>query len=142
MMGWVPDSESSRPKRQPGATKRPLLPATSASAAVDQYCMGNVHEAPVYFVTEGCFIPDGDLITAKDLHSDGLRSVTEWETDYGRADECHNAYGEGWTVTCNYDMRETERVRLRSCTRNGANAPNTKCTVWSPWLSISTGNPA
>jgi hypothetical protein len=120
------------------------LPAASASAAptVERYCVGIVHEAPFYFVTEGCFIPNGDDITAKDFRADGLRSVTEWQTDYGRSDECHNSSGAGWTITCYYDMRETERVKIRSCTRNGSSAPNTKCSAWSPWLSISTGNPA
>jgi hypothetical protein len=121
-----------------------VIPATSASAAprVERYCMGIVHEAPFYWVTEGCFIPNGDDITAEDSYADGLGSVTEWKTDYGRSDECYNGSGAGWTITCYYDMRETERVKIRSCTRRGVNASNTKCTSWSPWLSISTGNPA
>ena len=117
------------------------LPATPA-LAIERYCMGLIHEAPVYFIAEGCFEAVGDEINARDQRADGLRAVTEWETDYGREGECHNALGEGWNVICNYDMREANRVRLRTCTRNGASAPNTKCTFWSPWLSISTGNPA
>ncbi|MEU4219238.1 hypothetical protein [Actinoplanes sp. NPDC026623] len=101
-----------------------------------------MHEAPFYWVTEGCFIANGDDITARDMHADGLRSVTGWQTDYGRSGECQNGQGEGWTVTCYYDMNETGRVKLRSCTRNGGTAPNTKCSSWSLWVSISTGDPA
>lgn len=116
------------------------LPAASASAAADgKTCIANLHPTLDSWITEGCFVGYGDVVTAWDIAEDGMRSVTEWYTDYGRSGECHSALGEGWTVHCNYDMAETGRIKIRSCARNGASAPNWDCTSWSSWISISTG---
>lgn len=118
------------------------LPAASASAAPaadGETCIANLHPVLDSWITEGCFVGYGDVVVAWDFAEDGRRSVTEWETDYGRSGECHNAKGVGKRVDCNYDMSETGRIKIRSCARDGASAPNWDCTRWSGWISISTG---
>lgn len=122
-----------------------VLPAASASASAaaadGKYCMMNMDTYIDVWLTEGCFIGYDDQVMARDIYSDGMRSVTEWYTNYGRSGECHNTHGSGWSVYCDYDMSETGRVKFRSCARDGASAPNYDCTAWSPWISISTGEP-
>lgn len=89
----------------------------------------------------GCFSSDGDWIHAGDLSTDGLRAVVEWETDYGRADECHDANGAHIdAVSCNYDMREEGYLRFRVVVRNGANGANQHATTWGRWWPIDGDN--
>ncbi|WP_329013582.1 hypothetical protein [Streptomyces sp. NBC_00690] len=86
----------------------------------------------------GCFDHVGDVITAEDRRSDGLRVVVETKYNYNRAnDECHAAGGSGTTKVCNYNMKESGKVSFRVLTRNGANGANVHTGAWGPWNNIS-----
>ncbi|GAB2926292.1 hypothetical protein [Streptomyces mayteni] len=115
------------------------LTATEASAA-EPYCITNLHPLVDIITGKGCFVPVGDDIRVTDTYADGRRTLVDWETDYGREGECHNTMGADWTVICDYNMRETGRVRFRVCSQDGA--VDRECTYWTPYLSISTGRPA
>lgn len=86
----------------------------------------------------GCFDHVGDVITAEDKRSDGLRVVVETKYNYNRAnDECHAAGGSGTIKVCNYNMKESGKVSFRVLTRNGANGANVHTGSWSAWNNIS-----
>lgn len=84
----------------------------------------------------GCFDPQGDIIRSHDHYPDGKRVVTHWETNYGRKGTCHNAQGAYTMRTCNYDMAENGKVRIRVSLRDGANGADEKMTSWSAWIPI------
>lgn len=89
----------------------------------------------------GCFVGHGDKITVDDRAADGMRVVVDWKTVNGRTGECHNAMGAGnFTVICDYNLPESDRISFRVCTRNGENGANHRCTFWSAWISVSTGD--
>ncbi|WP_367323486.1 hypothetical protein [Streptomyces sp. HUAS ZL42] len=92
---------------------------------------------------EGAFQAEGDWVMAADLGEDGRSAVTRWETDYGRSGEC-KATGGAFTgkTECNYDFAESGGFRMKVCLRNYSNDIGWEnCSTWTPWLSISTGNP-
>ncbi|MEV1006532.1 hypothetical protein [Streptomyces sp. NPDC049881] len=90
-----------------------------------------------YYAASACFEAYGDKITVHDLWADGYRAIGEWQTDYGRAGECHNANGaDSAPVTCNYNMREDSRIRFRACTRDGLQGIDHACSYWTEWMNI------
>ncbi|MFD8867647.1 hypothetical protein ACFV1F_25410 [Streptomyces sp. NPDC059590] len=117
--------------------------AAPASAADGKTCVSNQHPTLDVWTGRGCFIGNGDDIEATDLYADGQRTVVDWYTDYGREGECDNALGTGWTVTCDYDLTETGRIKFRVCARSGGiNRDCTGWTGWTGWISIRTGEAA
>lgn len=110
-----------------------LLAAPSQAAI--SHCEGLYVDSLAY--AHGCFDPYGDHILATDRHADGMRAVVEWQTNYGRSGECHDANGaNNGEVDCNYNMREDRLVRFRTVVRDGADGRNHYITAYSPWLSI------
>ncbi|MEV1006531.1 hypothetical protein [Streptomyces sp. NPDC049881] len=119
-----------------GAAAILLAAAPAASADPYVHCQEvGPSAAPAGAV---CFSSYGDKITVLDTLADGYRVVGDWQTDYGRSGECHNANGANNTsVTCNYDMRENRTIRWRACLRKGANGADHKCGAWTGWRPIA-----
>ncbi|WP_416968437.1 hypothetical protein [Streptomyces sp. 4F14] len=101
-----------------------LTATTPASATVTRFCTQAFAKAGY-----ACFYSSDDRIEVLDNYSDGLRSVVVWYVaDNGNHNkildrgECHNAKGEGKTVTCDYDFPEGRNIYINFAVvaRNGA----------------------
>lgn len=104
----------------------------------DSGCMNLIFHTPTRTEARGCFYSYGDHFTIGDYRADGYRAVVEWETDYGRTGECHDANGaDNGDVDCNENLAETGSVRIRTVIRDGSDGWNRYLTNWSPWMKIS-----
>lgn len=106
-----------------------LATVTPASAAVTKFCTQPFEKAGY-----ACFYSSDDRIEVFDNYADGRRSVAVWYVfDNANGNkilsrgECHNAEGQGKTVTCHYDFPEGRNIyiNLAVVSRNGANGPST-----------------
>jgi hypothetical protein len=93
------------------------LPATAPSAAGGErvaakaaahkrVCVGN--DAGAYV----CWQAYGDHFSIKDTTHNGMSAAVVWKTSYGREGVCRNIHGKGTYVDCNYNMRESGRIRF------------------------------
>ncbi|NUT47808.1 MAG: hypothetical protein HOV94_10950 [Saccharothrix sp.] len=85
-------------------------------------------------VAEGCFISEGDHVTAWDKRADGLRVRVDWMTDYDRDGDCRDNNSDGGRVDCNFDMREDGRLKFQVELWDGDQRYAE--TGWTGWLSI------
>ncbi|MEU2084578.1 hypothetical protein ABZ569_22280 [Streptomyces albus] len=113
------------------------MAATPAEAVSFPQYPGRVKNADF---SAGAFQSKGDYVGALDFAADGKSAVTRWKTDYGRSGRCWDTNGaqNGFTA-CNYNMKENRFIKFQVCHANYGSSSYSKCSEWSPWVSIRNG---
>jgi hypothetical protein len=89
---------------------------------------------------ETCFEWSGDDQWVYRAVSGSWNPRVQIETNYGKTRWCANTHGADTWHECTFDHDEDGCVRFRMFEQLGNdNTQTRRWTVWSPWVSISTG---